>query len=586
MEETGRPIVVVGCGGLAWGRLRASAFGKVLETGLLGAGVAVKAKGEVVYGATGRTSTLPLACLDQAAVQHPTEPGLALDFELSNEDSSVTAQMPEWAEIIAGQANWATMELGRPGVLVIPPNWKHSKGSGPFLRAWGALGWRFADLDAALRTQVGNGRILGTDGLRVRILEPNQQVLTGNGAMAERALYYADGIAEKLVRSLGDELASSWLQEQNERVGWYLRQRLAWRIHEALRQREPEVTLGGEEPLVCFADAAAAGRYARLGGIRVRVRLPRIAGAEWWRKISRPGYLSRSSSGERLPGFDWRDRDNILLVGPDSSPLDFFLQLEGLRPRRIQPARLEGVDAVAVELSAWMAPTDPLEATISSLVSEEGLRKSSGEPPGEDVDPPRDGEPDGAQVRQATGTSRVAREIGERLRRLGRSSDERTRRRKSKKDKGKPTVSEKDPDTGESLDVSQVQPRAGVAVAAPAGDSQPAVPPGQSPPSVSADSAPGAADPEVPPPEGSDKNEAPPFADFEPERLELDLTDTPHTPDHLQVTVDGVPLPAEAIAGRSSPGSRQALQYELSSAELRHGSIVRIDLDAQRGGRE
>jgi hypothetical protein len=49
--------------------------------------------------------------------------------------------------------------------------------------------------------------------------------------------------------------------------------------------------------------------------------------------------------------------------------------------------------------------------------------------------------------------------------------------------------------------------------------------------------------------------------------------------------VDGDALPPETIAVRTRPGRRQGIQYELSATNLRHGSIVRIDLDAERGGR-
>ena len=514
------------------------------------------------------------------------EAGPEVEFEIEQGSPQPGFILPGWAKLAAGQARWTTAELGAAGTLVVPRNWRSAPGSAGLLRAWADLGWRFVDLPTAFAALGPTARLLGADGLRARIVDPAVQAVVGNGAEAASVLGWAERIADQMIEALGADLATAWRRDYDWSAGWYLRQRVAHGLHQALHDRQTETTLGAAgDPLVRLPDSGAAEQFSALTGMTVRARVPRLPAVSWWRDVARQGFLSKTIGGEAAGAFDWQEHSNVLLVGPDSGPLGFFLQCEGLRPQKMQPSRLDNLEEVAVELEAWMPlPADPRpppapRPQIGPKDPTEELELAS----------VVDAAAAAAAEKPATGASKVAKELAERLRRLaeGKGSDEKPKKRAGRKSKAAaadkpappgPTEPEGAPEPASAAkqgskakSVRKNRSKSAARRASAAADAGPAEqkPTSEKDPRWSAKSP----DPEA--------EQGPLLADFAADRFVLDL---PHPAGQVRVLVDGGIIPAENVHARQEPGRRSVVRYELTSSGVRSGSLVRIDLEALPGG--
>lgn len=246
-------------------------------------------------------------------------------------------RVPSLAGLARASASWAAVQLGGPGTLVIPKAWNSDRARG-ILHSYSQAGWTFSALEPALR---GAPRVLCQDGLFLRLSDEEGDLVLPVDAHVARALSTLGSIYKQLLSAAGPVLSARWLEQEEDRQGWFARTQILWRVTEGLRAGLSEIDLGGAQaPVFGRSGHTNLDELGPLFGLRIRVRFPAADTSKWLEKASWPGFLRSRSGRIRVRGLEWTRAPLAVLQSP------------GLDPERVQELRDLGVDVQTLSLDA------------------------------------------------------------------------------------------------------------------------------------------------------------------------------------------------------------------------------------------
>lgn len=244
-------------------------------------------------------------------------------------------RVPSLAGLSRAAASWAAVQLGGPGTLAVPKGWNSDRARG-ILHSYSQAGWRFGALEPALR---GAPRVLAQDGLFFRLSDEEGELVLPVDAHVARALSTLGSIYKQLLSAAGPVLSARWLEQEEDRQGWFARTQILRRLTEGLRAGLSEIDLGGAQaPVFGRSGSTNMEELGALFGLRIRVRFPAADTSTWLEKASWPGFLRSRSGRIRVRGLEWT-----------RAPLA-VVQTPGLDPERVQELRDLGVDLQMISL--------------------------------------------------------------------------------------------------------------------------------------------------------------------------------------------------------------------------------------------
>lgn len=371
-------LLIAGCGPVRWLRSDHGVFGEHWERGSFGAHAALSPEGTrhgllagIPGPGEGRVSLSGL--MDREACWLP-EPDYTGDPELiplpSDAQLPPVPRVPALEGLARAVGSWASVELGGTGTLAIRRGWS-SERARSILHAMGQVGWRLSYLEDTLALPPG-GRALSRDGLFLRLVDPEQgDLVLPVDAHVARALSGLRSLYKQLLEAAGPELSARFLEQEEDRQGWYVRSQIFLRVVAGLRAEREEIDLGGAQaPLFGRSPANAPQELEALHRLRVRVRFPPADTSDWLQKVEKPGFLRSRSGRIRVGGLGW-SRPGLLLLdaGEDNSALIRGLESLGVSPEPLSLDALAPRLAPGVEFAALHPGFVPVQERTAPVLS-------------------------------------------------------------------------------------------------------------------------------------------------------------------------------------------------------------------------
>lgn len=348
-------VLIAGCGPQRWVRGLSGPLGVQLEKGWFGAHTALSAQGTqhaqhsgIPGAAEARVSLSGLIQREACWLPADNYAGTpTLSVLPAQGQLDMLPRVPSVAGLARASASWAGVQLGGPGTLVVPKSWNSDRARG-VLHGYAQAGWSLSSLEPLLGDAP---RVLSQDGLFLRLSDEEGDIVLPVDAHVARALSTLRSVYKQVLSAAGPVLSARWLEEEEDRQGWFARTQILWRITEGLRAGRSEIDLGGAHtPIFGRSANTNLDALGPLFGLRIRVRFPAADTSKWLEKASWPGFLRSRSGRIRVRGLEWKSEPMAILRTP------------GVDEGWVQDLRDLGVELREITLDEGLSRLSPGEA--------------------------------------------------------------------------------------------------------------------------------------------------------------------------------------------------------------------------------
>jgi hypothetical protein len=313
-------VLIAGCGPHRWARALSGPLGMQLEKGWFGAHTVLSAQGTqhaqhsgIPGPAEARVSLSGLIEREACWLPADTYAGTpTLSVLPAQGQLDMVPRVPSVAGLARAAASWASVQLGGAGTLVVPKSWNSDRARG-VLHGYAQAGWSLSSLEPLLSAP----RVLSQNGLFLRLSDDEGDIVLPVDAHVARALSTLRSVYKQVLSAAGPVLSARWLEEEEDRQGWFARTQILWRLTEGLRAGLSEIDLGGAHaPIFGRSGSTDVQALAPLFGLRIRVRFPAADTSKWLEKASWPGFLRSRSGRIRVRGLEWTTEPMAVLSTP------------------------------------------------------------------------------------------------------------------------------------------------------------------------------------------------------------------------------------------------------------------------------
>ncbi len=314
-------VLIAGCGPQRWVRGLSGPLGAQQEKGWFGPYTALSSQGTqhaqrsgIAGPAKARVSLSGLIQREACWLPADNYAGTpTLSVLPAQGQLDMVPRVPSIAGLARASASWASVQLGGAGTLVVPKSWNSDCARG-VLHSYAQAGWSLSSLEPLLTAP----RVLSQDGLFLRLSDEEGDIVLPMDAHVARALSTLRNVYKQVLGAAGPGLSARWLEEEEDRQGWFARTQILWRLTEGLRAGRSEIDLGGAHaPIFGRSGDTNMQALAPLFGLRIRVRFPAADTSKWLEKASWPGFLRSRSGRIRVRGLEWASRPIAILSTPD-----------------------------------------------------------------------------------------------------------------------------------------------------------------------------------------------------------------------------------------------------------------------------